>query len=243
MISMTPKVSCVLPVYNGERYLKESIDSVINQTFTDWELIIINDGSTDNTRAILDAQTDERIRIYHNERNRKLPATLNRGFLVARGEYWTWTSHDNRYLTFAFGTMVNALTDSPGDIVYSDYSIIDATGKRVAGCSAPLPEHLKYQNSVHASFMFRPHVWHDLKGYDEGLFRAEDWDFWIRAWLAGMKFRTIPFPLYEYRVHDEMLCHNWWACQVAYAKTAARHFGVARAVKQFGCAALQVVKT
>ena len=238
---MRPEVSCILPVYNGERYLQESITSVVNQTFKDWELIIIDDGSTDNTAAILDAQTDERIRIYHNERNRKLPATLNRGFLMARGNFWTWTSHDNRYLPHAFGAMINALTDFPVDIVYSDYHIIDAQGSRIAGCSAPMPEQLKYQNSVHASFMHTPSVWHDLGGYDETLFRSEDWDFWIRAWLIGKKFDIIPFPLYEYRVHNDMLCSNWWACQLAYAKTAARHFGIGRAVKQFGYAALREV--
>jgi glycosyltransferase involved in cell wall biosynthesis len=238
---MIPTISCILPVYNGERYLQKSINSVIAQTFTDWELIIIDDGSTDHTAEILDAQTDTRIRVYHNERNRKLPATLNRGFMMARGKYWTWTSHDNKYLRIAFGAYMNAIEQSNADVVYSDCRIINACGERYAHRPADKIEKLPYSNVVHASFLFKPAVWRTLGGYDESLFRSEDWDFWIRAYLTGMKFHVIPFELYEYRVHDGMLCHDWWDCQIAYARTAAKHFGVARAVKQFGCAALQEV--
>lgn len=237
-----PIISCILPVYNGEKYLQESIDSVIAQIFTDWELIIINDGSTDGTEGIVDAQEDPRIRVYHNEKNRKLPATLNRGFLMARGQYYTWTSHDNRYLPNAFETYYNKIFMTTADVVYSDCHLINGNGERFAHKPAAPISQLPYSNVVHASFLFRPWIWSILGGYDESLFRAEDWDFWIRAYRAGMKFKEIPVALYEYRVHDGMLCHDWWGCQIAYARTAARHFGMGRAVKQFGYAALQEVK-
>ena len=84
-----PEISAIMSVYNGEAYLKEAIDSVINQTFVDWELIIINDCSTDSTEDILSAfaEKDERIKVYTNEVNMKLPASLNRAISLCSGKY------------------------------------------------------------------------------------------------------------------------------------------------------------
>jgi glycosyltransferase involved in cell wall biosynthesis len=86
-----PKISVVLPTYNGARFLAESIESVINQTETHWELIIVNDCSTDNTLEIAEkyAKLDSRIRVISNEVNKKLPGALNVGFADARSEYLT----------------------------------------------------------------------------------------------------------------------------------------------------------
>jgi len=83
---MQPKVSIVLPVYNGAKYLRESVDSCLAQTFSNWELIIVNDCSTDESSAIAEeyAAKDERIRVIHNETNLKLPASLNAGFCQAK---------------------------------------------------------------------------------------------------------------------------------------------------------------
>ena len=92
-------ISVIMPVYNGEKYLKQSIESVIQQTYKDWELIIVNDCSTDKSRDIMQsyADADRRIRIVDYGRNLKLPRSLNAGFREARGEYLTWTSDDNLY--------------------------------------------------------------------------------------------------------------------------------------------------
>ena len=86
-----PKISIVLPTFNGERYLKSSIHSILSQTFPDWELIIVDDCSTDGTADIIKryAQSDSRIRVIRNEKNQKLPGSLNIGFSVAKGEYLT----------------------------------------------------------------------------------------------------------------------------------------------------------
>ena len=95
----SPKISVVLPVYNGERYLRESLDSILAQTMGDFELIVVDDCSTDATSVILAeyAVRDSRIRIIRNAENQKLPRSLNIGFAEARGEYLTWTSDDNVY--------------------------------------------------------------------------------------------------------------------------------------------------
>ena len=98
-MSMDDLISIVLPIYNGEKYMKQSIDSVINQTYANWELLIVDDGSTDNTAAIAReyAEKDNRIKYYKNPQNMRLPKTLNRGFSLATGDYLTWTSDDNYY--------------------------------------------------------------------------------------------------------------------------------------------------
>ena len=82
-----PKITVLMPVYNGEKYLRESVDSILNQTFTDFELLIINDGSTDSSMEILNSYSDSRIRIVTNEVNLRLIKTLNKGIDLATGEY------------------------------------------------------------------------------------------------------------------------------------------------------------
>jgi len=82
-----PKVTVLMPVYNGEQYLREAIESILTQSFTDFEFLIINDGSTDSSVEIIESYDDPRIRLIHNEANLKLVATLNKGVDLARGEY------------------------------------------------------------------------------------------------------------------------------------------------------------
>ena len=82
-----PKVSVVMPAYNAEKYIREAIDSVLAQTFTDFEFIILDDGSTDATAAIIQSYEDDRIRFCPNERNMGVAATLNRALKLAQGEY------------------------------------------------------------------------------------------------------------------------------------------------------------
>ena len=106
---MIKLISVVLPVYNGAAHMAASIDSIINQTYTNWELIIVNDCSIDETLAVATkyAKTDSRIKVVSNEVNLKLPMTLNRGFDEANGDYYTWTSDDNMYKPNAFQKLVD----------------------------------------------------------------------------------------------------------------------------------------
>ena len=82
-----PAITVFMPVYNAEKYLKEAIDSILNQTFENFELLIIDDGSTDESVKIIETYTDERIRLIHNDGNKGLPYTRNRGLNLARGKY------------------------------------------------------------------------------------------------------------------------------------------------------------
>lgn len=234
------EISCILPVYNGENYLKSAIDSVLAQTFQDFELIIVDDGSTDSSPEILKSYKDKRIKIITNKKNLNLPKSLNIGFSHATGYAWTWTSHDNLYHESAFETYLDYLNGF--DIVYSDWTVIDSSDNIIKTVSAAPISQIDTCNVVHASFMFLPQVWKNLGGYDESAFLAEDWDFWIRAFFSGMSFRRIPKCLYSYRVHDKMLCTSrWFECQLAYAKVSQNYFGTIKAAKQLGKAVIDRV--
>ncbi len=203
------KVSVILPVYNGEKYITESINSILNQTYSNFELIIVNDKSTDSTPEIIKAFTekDNRIRVVTNTRNLKLPGSLNRGFSFASGDLYTWTSDDNLYKKNAFEEMVKYLEkNNDKDFVYAGIEYIDGQGNFIGtadyinGDLSDLP----LSNCIGACFMYRNIVHKKLKGYNKKKFLVEDYDFWIRTYrYFNMGF--ISKVLYEYRNHGNSL--------------------------------------
>ena len=200
------KVSIILPVNNGERFLSDSIKSILNQTHTNWELIIVNDCSTDGTLKIISefALNDSRILIINNDENKKLPASLNIGHKIASGDYISWTSDDNIYQPFAFSQYLKYLNDNQCDIVYSDFDLINSEGQVLKRRTLLEPENLINGNYVGASFLYKREVFESLDGYNENLFLVEDYDFWLRA-FTKFKFKYIPDSLYFYRTHAESL--------------------------------------
>lgn len=206
-----PLISIVLPVWNGERYLAEAIESILAQTLTDFELIIVNDCSTDSSPDIAKqfAQKDSRIILVNNEKNLKLPASLNKGFAIARGRYFTWTSDDNRLLPECLQILYSGLVEYKADLVFSQFHSIDEYGVRIhtadeAQC-APLMDGLLYTNQIGASFLYAAYVHHALGGYNTSLFLIEDYDFWVRAYLKGFFFEYLSAAPYEYRRHAASL--------------------------------------
>lgn len=203
-----PKISIVLPVFNGERYLDQAIGSIIVQTFFDWELIIVDDCSTDSTPHIIKkwTESDARIKSVRNQKNKKLPGSLNEGFRHAAGDYYTWTSDDNLLQPDALATMASVLDENPQyDLVYCDIDRIDENGESLGkgGFSGP-PVCLFLFNVVQACFLYRKEIHEKLNGYDESLFLVEDYDFWIRA-FRSFRFCHIKKTLYHYRIHDASL--------------------------------------
>lgn len=110
---MAPLVTVFIPVYNAEEYLKETIDSVLKQTYTNFEIVIVNDGSTDRSVEIAESFMDPRIHLYHNEGNRGLPYTRNRGLALARGEYIAFLDADDIALPDRLQTEVEFLEKHP----------------------------------------------------------------------------------------------------------------------------------
>lgn len=203
----TPQISIVLPTKNGARYLISSIESIVAQTHKDWELIIVDDGSTDESPQIAAswARRDPRVTTVSLAPSRGLPGALNEGFKHARGELWTWTSDDNRYEAGALDRMSELLNvDSSIDFVYSDYHTIDEEGKRRGTTSVGPASDLPFCNVVGPCFLYRAELHAEIEGYDESAALAEDYDFWLRA---ALRFRLEPIhqPLYQYRIHSGSL--------------------------------------
>ena len=203
-----PIVSIVLPSYNGARYIEESMDSVLRQTFPDWELILVNDGSTDRTRDIMEAYAAKvgRIRVIHNDPNQRLPRSLNIGFRQARGKYLTWTSDDNRYLPRAIEVMVQALDADPAaPMVSAEMECIDESGA-VTGGDPVYEDHLIWaEDLVGACFMYRREALVKVGEYDPAKVYVEDYDYWLRLRVAMGEIKRVPDLLYQYRRHGESL--------------------------------------
>ena len=206
---MQDLVSIVLPVYNGEKYMRESIDSVLHQTYQNWELLILDDCSTDATPQIAMeyAEKDSRISYHRNEENLRLPRNLNRGFSLAKGVYLTWTSDDNRYKPSAIETMVHALEQNrDSGFAFASCRIIDAAGKEIEYIMAN--DHSKKRivgsNGVGACFLYTRDVYETVGEYDPEYTLVEDFDYWQRI-MSRFDSVAIPEILYEYRWHDGAL--------------------------------------
>lgn len=208
MEQQRPIVSIVLPSYNGEKYIRESIDSVLAQTFPYWELILVDDCSTDGAGAVMDAYAakDSRIRVIHNAVNQRLPHALNVGFREARGKYLTWTSDDNRYLPRALEVMVRALdADSAVPMVSAEMECIDESGALIGGYPV-YEDHLLWADDlVGACFMYRREALIKVGEYDPAKVYVEDYDYWLRIRMAMGEIKNVPELLYQYRRHGDSL--------------------------------------
>ncbi len=220
-----PKVSVILPVYNQADLLEESIESVLCQTYTNFELIIINDGSKDGVERIFDKYLDNPRVILLTQQNLKLPAALNNAFDYATGSFFTWTSADNIMLPSQLEVLVQELKDNPKTgLVFSDYIAIDDAGNPLQDPNfrpqnqdphdmsvMRLPHevteanfHDSGDNFLGASFMYRKEV-ADLVGkYFTHTFGGEDYDYWLRIHNL-FPLRHVREVLYKYRVHDNTL--------------------------------------
>lgn len=202
-----PLISIILPVHNGKRYLRQSIQSCLDQTYLNFELIIVNDASTDSTLQIAEdfAGMDNRVQIITNNINQKLPASLNIGHRQARGDFITWTSDDNIYQKDALTTLYKTIVQQKADIVYCDYLLIDEVGTLVGKTILKPIEFLLFYGVIGACFLYRKEVFERNGGYNDKLFLIEDHDFWLRA-LKHSHFYKIENPgYYYYRYHADSL--------------------------------------
>lgn len=202
-------ISIILPVFNGEQFLEEAIKSCLKQTYKNFELIIVNDCSTDSSLKIANKYKakDDRIFVISNSENKNLPASLNIGHALAKGEYITWTSDDNILKPFFLQNLFSKIFETDFDIVYSNFDILleDGTLKRTH--FAEPVSHLLFGNIIGASFLYKREVFINLKGYDEDLHTLEDYDFWLRA-STQFSFYYLKKNLYQYRLHGQSLTRS-----------------------------------
>lgn len=201
-----PKVSVVLPTYNRATLIEKAVRNILEQDYANLELIIVNDGSSDGTREILDAIDDPRVRVIHQE-NRGLPRALNSGFEQAAGEYWTWTSDDNRYRPGAIKAMVRELELEPeAGLVYAN-TVITGEGIEPRTFVGGPPERLTETNCVGACFLYRASVARLTGEYDPEYTLVEDHDYWLRLRRHAPLIWLRRF-LYEYDDSPGTLSHS-----------------------------------
>lgn len=202
-----PKVSVLMAVYNGEKYLREAMDSILGQTFTDFEFIIVDDGSTDRSYHIVSSYGDGRIRVVRNPANLGLISSLNKGIEHCRGEYIARMDCDDRSLPERLSKQV-AFMDSHPNIGASGTWVthIDREGRATGVTRTPVgarmacdfwrPPPLMHPTAI----IRRPHL--QRFRYDAEALDAEDYDLWLRL-IKEHRLDNLPEYLLEYRMHDE----------------------------------------
>lgn len=221
-------ISIVLPVYNGSQYIRQSVQSILDQTHKNWDLLIIDDCSTDSTPGIISeyCALDPRIKSVRHEKNRRLPGSLNTGFHLVTGEYVTWTSDDNLYRPTALQEMAGLLDDNKDlSFVYSDFDLIDEDGRLIESVSAGDWKDLGLTDVIGGCFLYRRIIHETIGYYDETTFLAEDLEFELRALVNGFNFMPLHKNLYQYRDHPDSLT-NTKAGKIyrAHAEVLKRHF-------------------
>lgn len=201
------KVSVLMPVYNAEKYLAEAIDSIICQTFVDWELLIINDGSTDSSKSIIETYPDTRIRYVENEKNLGLIETLNKGIQLCRGEYIARMDSDDIATPDRLEKQA-LFMDKHLEYVMcgSNATVIDDNGKITGRIINPssnvlLQISLLFTNPfVHPSMMVRKEVLEN-DSFDSKWLHIEDFELWTRLASKG-KIANLEESLLKYRWHN-----------------------------------------
>jgi glycosyltransferase involved in cell wall biosynthesis len=209
-----PTVSVIMPAYNVEPYIGEAIESVIAQTYTDWELLIIDDGSPDESGAVAAsyAACDRRIRVAH-QANAGLSAARNHAIRLARGQFVAILDSDDLWQPSFLAAQMALLQQHPDiDIVTGNAwnlgSWRDGTPWRPYPDPRPQPtlvEILRDEEAVFIMSVIRRRVFETIGGFDESLRSNEDYHFWLRAALAGFKFMRNDRPLAFYRRREGSL--------------------------------------
>jgi len=202
---MIPTISVIMPVYNAEKYLVESIESILNQSLKNFEFIIINDGSKDKSLGIIKkyAKKDKRIILLNNSRNLGLQKTLNKGLEVARGKYVARMDADDISLPKRLEIQFNYMEDHLEIfLVGSSAIVIDGNGNRLGifkkfNNSSRIKKKLRKVNCiVHPSVMFR----NNQIAYREKFKTSEDYDLYLRIISSGKKITNLSDPLLMYRI-------------------------------------------
>lgn len=201
-------ISVLIPVYNGERFLQESLDSIYGQSFTDYEIIIIDDGSSDNTQGIIENQTDSRIKYYKNEHNMGIIASLNRGIELCQGKYIARMDADDIAEPERLKTQFGFLENNPNYVLLGSsitrfsesYTIIENRGSDDENSRAKL----LFDTCInHPSAMLRTSIIkeHNLK-YSKDFIHAEDYAFWVEMSKYGA-IGNLDAALLRYRLHGD----------------------------------------
>ncbi|NEU75358.1 glycosyltransferase [Hassallia byssoidea VB512170] len=207
-------ISVIIPVYNGEKTIYQTIESVLKQTFVDLEILVIDDGSTDSTVEIVKSILDSRLHIYSYP-NAGISANRNRGLAKATGEYLSFIDADDLWVSDKLEAQLNALLKHPqAALAYSWTDYIDMngnflkSGRRITETGNVYSKLLMYNFLENGSNpLIRSEAFNTVGGFDESLPVAEDWDMWLRI-SAYYEFVLVPEVKIFYRVQANSLSTN-----------------------------------
>lgn len=213
-MSNPPVVSVVIPAYNAEKTILETIESVRKQTFTDFEILVINDGSTDQTVVIVNAIQDDRIKVF-SYGNGGLSIARNRGIHQAQGEFITFLDADDLWAIDKLELQIDALRQhKDAGLVYSWTLVLDERGQNLNAGLSPLFEGNVYRQLLIGNFiasgsnaMLRRPVVDQVGQFDPTLRSSEDWDYWLRV-ATDFPFVVVPKPQIFYRQSTNTMSSN-----------------------------------
>lgn len=204
----TPLISVIMPVYNGEEYLREAIESILNQTYINYEFIILNDGSTDKTEEIILSYVDSRILYIKNETNLQIVKTLNKGIALAKGKYIARMDADDISLPKRFERQVAFMEEHPGIDVCGTW--FKTFGKKKYIQKLPICHNeikaclLFYTPIAHPTVMMKKTIF-DNNQYSDVFSKAEDYALWLHL-IDDFKFENLSEVLLDYRLHSSQTC-------------------------------------
>lgn len=214
-MTKNPKVSIIIPVYNGSNYLKEAIDSALNQTYEDVEVIVVNDGSNDNgeTEKIAKSYGDK-IRYYYKE-NGGVASALNYGIKTMSGDYFSWLSHDDVYFPEKIQTQIGMLKFYSSPVIYySDFEFIDKNSdflrikKSKSFTKNKFRISLITSHKIHGCTLLIPKECFEKYGnFNEKLMTVQDYELWFR-FAKQYEFIYIPKVLIKSRLHKSQGSHK-----------------------------------
>jgi glycosyltransferase involved in cell wall biosynthesis len=224
----TPKVSIIMPVYNAEKYLNETIDSVLNQTYDDFEFLIIDDGSTDRSLQILNSYNDPRLKVFKNGKNIGYVKTLNKLLELSKGEYIARQDNDDISFPNRIEKQVHFL-NSHKDIGICGTNVL-TFGTKKKKTLFPIEDYeiraymIIKSPFCHPTIMFRKSIFDDMgvAKYDESLCPAEDYAMWFEI-SKKTKLANLSEPLLKYRWHENNTSQLKKNIQIEKANTIRKH--------------------
>lgn len=228
-----PKVSVIIPAYNGMEYLPQTVDSVLQQTCQDWEMIIVNDGSTDCTSEWVGQLTDRRVKLI-SQTNQGNCAARNTGIINARGEYIAFLDADDLWKPTKLAKQVEMLEQNPEvGLVYTWVERIDHSGKSLgkpfkSNLAGNIWEKLLDKNVIAtSSAIIRRCCFERVGLFDKNLKSfVEDWDLWLRI-AACYPIKVLPECLLQYRECPTSISKNWQAMERSYHIVLEKAFACA----------------
>lgn len=194
-----PLVSIVIPTYNKAQYICETIESAIHQTYPNVEIIVVDDGSEDNTRDVLDAYIKEKKITYYYQNNSGPASARNNGISLADGKYILCLDSDDILDPSYLEKSVPILQQKEDVGVVYTWVKTFGTKEEIWKCTEFDLLKILTRNQVIVTALFRRVIWETSGGFDTEIIGAEDWEFWIKTALAGWKFHCIPEILFYYR--------------------------------------------